>query len=148
MDSQNPNSLADIRSMLDELFLLRTSLASHARERDVAILRLLPADLQEIVASTMREFDEMQESCESEGASREAQIRAATKMLGEAVVGTYLRASYSPGNRKYDLDGLDRLSERFPEVAALRGQGEPVVKILVRTQRKKTAPLLYDTHNI
>jgi hypothetical protein len=141
-------SQRDVRSMLDELFGLRTGLASLQQERDAAILRQLPPELQETVASIMQEFADMQEQREQEDTALAGQIRTAVKTLGEPVLGTHLQASYDPGRRSWDSDGLERLAEREPEVLTYRRQGEPVVSIRARAQRRRMTPVLYDMHGL
>jgi hypothetical protein len=147
MVSSTDSSLRDVQSMLDELFSVRMALAAHAQERDAAILRQLPPELQETVMSIMQEFADMEDQRVQEEHSLAEQIRTTVKTLGVPVQGTHLQASYEPGRRKWDYDGLEHLAERFPEVLTYRQQGEPVVSIRVRTQRRRTAPLLYDTHS-
>jgi hypothetical protein len=147
MSSPDP-TVRDIRSMLDELFSLRMALASLSQERDAAILRQLPPELQEIVASILQEFADMQEHREQDEKTCADQIRTAVRSLGIPVQGTYLQATYHPGYRRWDSEGLERLALREPEILTYRMQGEPVVRVLARTQRKRTTPLLYDTHGL
>jgi hypothetical protein len=141
-------SLRDVRAKLDELFGLRTSLASLPQERDAAILRQLPPELQETVASIMQEFADMQAQREQEDTALAEQIRTAVKTLGVPVLGTHLQASYQPGRRSWDSDGLERLALREPEVLIYRQQGEPIVSIRARAQRRRMTPLLYDMHGL
>lgn len=140
--------VVDVRSMLDELFSLRMSLASLPQERDAAILRQLPEELQEMVASIIQEFADMQEQREQAEKALAEQIRAAAKTLGRPIEGTHLQTTYQAGRRTWDSDGLARLSERVPEVSTYCRQGEPIVAIRVRAQRRRVTPVLYDTHSI
>lgn len=140
--------IIDVRAMLDELFGLRTSLATLSQERDAAILRQLPPELQETVASIMQEFVDMQEQREQAERELAGAIRMAGKALGIPILGTHLQTTYDAGRRSWDSDGLEHLAERVPEVLTYRRQGEPVVQIRVRAQRRRTSPLLYDTHGI
>jgi hypothetical protein len=149
MATSTQPTVRDIRSMLDELFHLRMALATLSQDRDAAILRQLPSELQETVASIMQEFEDMQEHREQEEKLCAEQIRAAVRTLGMPVQGTYLQATYRPGNRSWDSDGLEYFAERerLPELLTYRHQGQPVVSILARTQRRRTTPMLYDTHS-
>jgi hypothetical protein len=142
------HSILGVRSMLDELHAVRCALASHAQWRDAAILRQLPPELQETVTSIMQEFADVQEEREQEEHRLAEHICTVVKTLEMAVQGTHLQATYRPGNRAWDSDGLERLAERVPEVWGYRRQGEPVVAIRVRAQRRRVTPLLYDTHGI
>lgn len=148
MASSTHRNAVDVRSMLDELFGVRMSLATLSQERDAAILRQLPPELQETVASIMQEFADVQEQREQAEKDLAGQIRLTVQTLGAPVQGTHLQATYQPGNRTWDSDGLEHLAERVPEVLTYRRQGEPVVRVIARAQRRRTTPVLYDTHGI
>ena len=147
MVSSSQPSVRDVRSMLDELFGLRTSLASLSQERNAAILRQLPPELQETVASILQEFADMEDQRAQEEKTLADQIRIAARALGVPILGTHLQTTYEPGRRTWESDGLELLGERVPEVLTYRRQGEPIVSIRVRAQRRRTTPLLYDIHS-
>jgi hypothetical protein len=142
----NTLTTADIRNDLDTLFALQVSGAELPTKRDAAILQALPPEYQEIISGLMREYDGMVERIETEANELRAQVRANVTAIGAKVVGTHLQATYSPGRRTWDTDGLLALAARTPEINGCLHIGSPVVTIRAKTSRKPTAPMLYDTH--
>src|SRR5262245_60187278 len=105
MDTQT-QSITEARAQLDTLFALRVTLAELPQERDAAMLRQLPPDLQEIIAATMREFRDVQDIRTSEEQQLAGEIRLLVRTLGMPVIGTHLQASYGVGRRTWDTDRL------------------------------------------
>jgi hypothetical protein len=137
---------ADARAALDALFAVRVALAALPQERNAALIRLVPPELRETVAATLREFQDLEEVRTTEAEQLVAQIHRMVKDLGMPVRSTHLQATYSPGRRSWDTDGLLRLAARLPEIHGYLRQGEPIITIRARAQRKAAAPLLYDVH--
>src|SRR5262245_741165 len=145
MDTQHQR-ITEARAQLDTLFTLRVALAELPQERDAAILRQLPPDLQETIAGIIREFRDLQDIRTSEEQQLAGEIRVLVRALGMPVIGTHLQASYGAGRRSWDTDRLLALAERYPEIHECLSQGEPIVSIRARAQRQQSAPLLYDVH--
>lgn len=128
-----PPNLAERRMALDQ-------------ERAEALARLLPSDFQEHRAAIEEEFAARQAFIEKALQAKEAEVRAAGRVLEQTVKGRYLQMTYAPGRRSWDTERLLNLATREPAIQACLRIGEPIITIRVVTQKPPSTPRLYDIH--
>ena len=121
--------MSDVKTKLDELDEIRTSLDTLASAKQALIDTILTPEIKAKIAEIEAEFSGKAEAANTNAAALEAEIKQLVLTGAETVKGDHLMAVWAKGRVTWDAKSLDGFALAHQELLSFRKEGEPSVSI-------------------